>query len=97
MVAGWALLSAAVTAALLPATAAAHGLVGRSDLPLPDTWPRDESVYADGPWAVRRLVRRQLRLGVDLFKTSASGGAAGHREQLWWRNFTDEELAALVD
>jgi hypothetical protein len=33
---GWAVLSAAVTAALLPSSAAAHGLVGRSDLPLPD-------------------------------------------------------------
>ncbi len=33
---GWALLSAVVTAALLPSSAAAHGLVGRSDLPLPD-------------------------------------------------------------
>lgn len=70
---------------------------GHSDLPLPDTWPREETVYADGPWAVRRLVRAQLRLGVDLFKTSASGGAAGHKEELWWRNYTAEELAALVD
>jgi imidazolonepropionase-like amidohydrolase len=70
---------------------------GHSDLPLPDTWPRDESAYADGPWAVRRLVRAELRLGVDLFKTSASGGAAGHKEELWWRNYTSEELAALVD
>ncbi len=70
---------------------------GHSDLPLPDAWPRDESVYADGPWAVRRLVRAGIRLGVDLFKTSASGGAAGHKEELWWRNYTGEELAALVD
>jgi imidazolonepropionase-like amidohydrolase len=70
---------------------------GHSDLPLPETWPRDESVYADGPWAVRRLVRAELRLGVDLFKTSASGGAAGHKEELWWRNYTAEELLALVD
>src|SRR5262245_32447448 len=70
---------------------------GHSDLPLPDAWPRDESVYADGPWAVRRLVRSQIRRGVDLFKTSASGGAAGHKEELWWRNYTAEELAALVD
>jgi len=36
LAAGWALLGAAVTAALLPAPASAHGLVGRSDLPLPD-------------------------------------------------------------
>jgi imidazolonepropionase-like amidohydrolase len=70
---------------------------GHSDLPLPDAWPRDEAVYADGPWAVRRLVRAEIRLGVDLFKTSASGGAAGHKEELWWRNYTGEELAALVD
>ena len=34
---------------------------------------------------------------MDLFKTSASGGAAGHKEELWWRNYTAEELAALVD
>ena len=53
---------------------------GHSDLPLPDAWPRDESVYADGPWAVRRLVRAEIRLGVDLFKTSASGGAAATRK-----------------
>ncbi len=70
---------------------------GHSDLPLPDAWPREESVYADGPWAVRRLVRAEIRLGVDLFKTSASGGAAGHKEELWWRNYTAEELTALVD
>ena len=70
---------------------------GHSDLPLPEAWPRDAEHYADGPWAVRRLVRTQLRNGVDLFKTSSSGGAAGHREQLWWRNYTDEELAALAD
>ena len=46
---------------------------------------------------MRRLVRAEIRLGVDLFKTSASGGAAGHKEELWWRNYTAEELAALVD
>lgn len=32
----WGFVSAAIIAALLPAGAAAHGLVGRSDLPLPD-------------------------------------------------------------
>ena len=31
-----------------------------------------ESVYADGPWVVRWLVRAEIRLGVDLFKTSSS-------------------------
>jgi hypothetical protein len=36
LIVAWALLSAALTAVMLPATASAHGLVGRSDLPLPD-------------------------------------------------------------
>ncbi|HET6831497.1 MAG TPA: fenitrothion hydrolase [Solirubrobacterales bacterium] len=36
LTAGWTLLSVLVSAALLPASAPAHGLVGRSDLPLPD-------------------------------------------------------------
>jgi imidazolonepropionase-like amidohydrolase len=70
---------------------------GHGDMGLPRTWPRDPQLVADGPWEFRRLVRRLVRDGVDLIKTSTSGGAGGHGEALWWRNHTDEELAALID
>jgi imidazolonepropionase-like amidohydrolase len=70
---------------------------GHGDMGLPRTWPRDPELLADGPWEFRRLVRLMVRDGVDLIKTSTSGGAGGHGEQIWWRNHTDEELVALVD
>jgi imidazolonepropionase-like amidohydrolase len=55
------------------------------------------SIARDFPWDFRRLVRLLVRDGVDLIKTSTSGGAGGHGEAIWWRNHTDEELQALVD
>ena len=70
---------------------------GHGDMGLPRTWPRDPELLADSPWDFRRLVRLLVRDGVDLIKTSTSGGAGGHGEALWWRNHTDEELQALVD
>jgi imidazolonepropionase-like amidohydrolase len=38
-----------------------------------------------------------VRDGVDFIKTSTSGGAGGHGEEVWWPNWSDEELAALVE
>jgi imidazolonepropionase-like amidohydrolase len=38
-----------------------------------------------------------VRDGVDFIKTSTSGGAGSHGEEIWWRNWTTEELEALVD
>jgi imidazolonepropionase-like amidohydrolase len=60
-------------------------------------YPRDPEWMADSPWEVRRVVRRMVREGVDFIKTSTSGGAGAHGEEIWWRNWTDEEIAALVD
>jgi imidazolonepropionase-like amidohydrolase len=60
-------------------------------------FPRDPEMMADSPWEVRRVVRRMVREGVDFIKTSTSGGAGAHGEEIWWRNWTDEELDALVD
>jgi len=34
---------------------------------------------------------------VDCIKTSASGGSGGFGEEIWWRNYTLEELSAIVD
>jgi imidazolonepropionase-like amidohydrolase len=70
---------------------------GHRDMFPPSNWPRDPEVMADGPWAVRRLVRTMVRDGVDFIKTSTSGGAGSHGEEIWWRNWTTEELEALVD
>jgi len=70
---------------------------GHRDAFLPRNWVRDPEYLADSPWEVRKLIRRMVRDGVDLIKTSTSGGAGGHGEEIWWRNWTDEELAVLVD
>jgi len=52
---------------------------------------------ADGPWEVRRAVRELVAEGVDLFKTAASGGFQWEHERVGWPDYTEEELAALVD
>lgn len=70
---------------------------GHRDMFPPRVWPRPEGSLADGPWEVRRAVRAMARDGVDFIKTSTSGGAGGHTEEIWWRSFTFEELEALVE
>jgi imidazolonepropionase-like amidohydrolase len=52
---------------------------------------------ADGPWEVRKAVREMVMAGADFIKTAASGGFAGVREICTDRNYTYEELEALVD
>jgi len=56
-----------------------------------------EGVLADGPWEVRRGVRQMVQAGADFIKTSASGGFQWGDEALTFRNYTLEELQALVD
>ncbi|GAC1314218.1 MAG: amidohydrolase family protein [Chloroflexota bacterium] len=70
---------------------------GHRDMFPPSNYPRDPEWMSDGPWAVRRMVRTMVRDGVDFIKTSTSGGAGSHGEEIWWRNWTTEELEALVD
>ncbi|MFC1937939.1 amidohydrolase family protein [Chloroflexota bacterium] len=52
---------------------------------------------ADGPWEMRKLVRRELRKQADGIKTTAGGGIGGNREEIGSRNGTQEELDACVD
>ncbi|NLO07360.1 MAG: amidohydrolase family protein [candidate division WS1 bacterium] len=52
---------------------------------------------ADGPWEVRKAVREMVQLGADFIKTAASGGFWGADEVCSVRNYTPEELDALVD
>lgn len=52
---------------------------------------------ADGPWEVRKAVREMTDMGADFIKTAASGGFWSANESCSVRNYTFEELDALVD
>jgi len=54
------------------------------------------SMVADGPDAVRRAVREELRHGAHQIKIFASGGVVSPADPIWMNQFTDEEIAAAV-
>ena len=67
------------------------------DLITPRGCLRESDATADGPWELRKLARKQLRIGVDFVKTCASGGGGTDKEAPDVRNMTQEELDAVVD
>jgi imidazolonepropionase-like amidohydrolase len=52
---------------------------------------------ADGPWAMRAAVRRQVRDGADYIKIMATGARSVDREDPEPAQMTREEVAAVVD
>jgi imidazolonepropionase-like amidohydrolase len=52
---------------------------------------------ADGPWEMRRAVRRQLRRGADFVKLMSTGARSVEREDPGPAQMTREEMAAIVD
>jgi imidazolonepropionase-like amidohydrolase len=52
---------------------------------------------ADGPWAARTAVRRNIKYGVDLIKICASGGVLSKGDQPGAPQYTLEEMQAIVD
>jgi imidazolonepropionase-like amidohydrolase len=52
---------------------------------------------ADGPWEMRRAVRRQLKRGADYIKVMATGARSVEREDPEPAQMTVEELEAVVD
>ncbi|MEM7431924.1 MAG: amidohydrolase family protein [Pseudomonadota bacterium] len=52
---------------------------------------------ADGPWALRAIVRRNFKYGADVIKICATGGVLSKGTDPGAQQFTDEELAAIVD
>ncbi len=52
---------------------------------------------ADGPWEVRKGVRKMIQAGADFIKASASGGFQWELERVEWEDYTYEELVALVE
>jgi len=52
---------------------------------------------ADGPWAARQAVRRNVKYGADMIKTCSTGGVLSRGTQVGAAQYTLEELTALVD
>ena len=52
---------------------------------------------ADGPWAVREMVRKNVKYGVDVIKFCATGGVLSKGTKVGMRQYTLEEMQALVD
>jgi len=59
-------------------------------------WINTDQGSADGPWEIRKRVRRLISLEADFIKVFASG-YGGVVERAWWPNYTLEELTALCD
>lgn len=52
---------------------------------------------ADGPWAVRQQVRKNVKYNVDLIKFCATGGVFSKGTKVGQRQYTLEEMQAIVD
>lgn len=55
------------------------------------------SQIADGPWALRKAVREQRKLGVDVVKIFIDGEAINPQNPPGELSFTDEECNAIVE
>ncbi|MFQ5347466.1 MAG: amidohydrolase family protein [Rhodothalassiaceae bacterium] len=64
---------------------------------LPFEYHRIGEGVADGPWAARAKVRQNVKYGVDLIKTCATGGVLSKGTEVGAPQYTLEELTALVD
>jgi len=64
---------------------------------LPAEYEREAGGVADGPWAVRRQVRHNVKHGADTIKFCATGGVMSQRTSPGARQYTPEEMEAIVD
>lgn len=64
---------------------------------LPEEYGLVGEGVADGPWAVRAKVRRNIKYDVDLIKTCSTGGVLSKGTKVGAPQYTLEELTALVE
>jgi len=67
-----------------------------SNMLAPEFAERAEGV-ADGPVAVRTVVRRNVKYGADVIKYCGTGGVFSKGTRVGAQQFTPEEVAAIVD
>tara|TARA_Y100001949_G_scaffold140404_1_gene122401 strand:+ start:1392 stop:2702 length:1311 start_codon:yes stop_codon:yes gene_type:complete len=64
---------------------------------LPKQYNIRNDAIADGPWAIREQVREHKKYGVDLIKFCATGGMLSKGTSVGDRQYTFEEMQAIVD
>lgn len=64
---------------------------------LPSEFHHIAEGVADGPWGVRTKVRENAKYGADLIKFCGTGGVLSKGTQVGARQYTFEEMQALVD
>ena len=64
---------------------------------LPPEYDISGEGVADGPWAARTAVRRNIKYGADLIKTCSTGGVLSKGTKVGAPQYTVEELTALID
>ena len=64
---------------------------------LPPEFTAPDEGVADGPWAVRAEVRRNVKFGVDLIKTCSTGGVLSRGTKVGVPQYTVEELTAMAE
>lgn len=79
-----------------PAIGITGGHCSNNNLLPPEYAATGEGV-ADGPWAARAAVRRNVKYGADLIKTCSTGGVLSKGTKVGAPQYTLEELTALTD
>ena len=64
---------------------------------LPPEYEDKSEGVADGPTEVRRVVRRNVKYGVDVIKYCGTGGVFSKGTQVGAQQYTEEEMRALID
>jgi len=64
---------------------------------LPREFESKSDGVADGPWGVRVKVRENIKYGADTIKLCATGGVLSKGTKVGVQQFTEEEMAAIVD
>lgn len=63
---------------------------------LPFEYNQKSDGVADGPWEIRKAVRRNIKYGADLIKFCATGGVLSKGTKVGAQQYTLEEMQALV-
>jgi len=64
---------------------------------LPPKYAAVADGVADGPWGVRQKVRENIKYGADTIKFCATGGVLSKGTKVGVQQYTEEEMAAIVD